>query len=83
MFSAFVVKFINVSKTCRYNIHPADTYTQSPGVKIVVVRGLPEVQSDYQLGDNGGPTDYHKIQEYFHIYKSIFDNGPPDISEDC
>jgi len=26
--------------------------------------------------------DYYKIQEYFHVCKSVFNNGLPDISAD-
>ena len=48
----------------------------------LVVRRLPKVQSDYQLGPSGGLADYHKIWECFHICKSIFNNGLPDISVD-
>ena len=40
------------------------------------------VQSDYRLCASGGPMDYHKIWEYFHIHELIFNNCLPDISAD-
>ena len=48
----------------------------------LVVHRLPKVEPEYQICSSGGQMDYHKIQEYFHICKLIFDNGLPDISED-